>query len=98
MPLCTGQSRCAQLACLWTVQTCRVLQVFWIEMRSPTTKDFGELKRVGRYMRGRPVGAIMFKWQTVPGVLEVFCDADLAGNLKTRIWRSGMVKDVRACV
>ena len=34
----------------------------------PTTKDLEELKRVGRYLRVRPVGAIMFEPQIVPGV------------------------------
>ena len=34
-------------------------------MKSPTTKDFEELKRVGRYLRGRPVGAIVFEPPTL---------------------------------
>ena len=59
-------------------------------MKSPTTKDLEELKRVGRYLRGRPVGAIVFEPQTLLGVLEVFCDADHAGDLGTRKSRSGM--------
>ena len=49
-------------------------------MKSPTTKDLEELTRVGRYLRGRPVGALAFEPQTLPGVLEVSCDADLAGD------------------
>ena len=52
-------------------------------MTSPTTKDLEELKRVGPYLRGRPVGAIVFEPQASPGVLEVFCDADHAGDLRT---------------
>ena len=39
-------------------------------MKSPTTKDFGELKRVGCYLQGRPVGAIVFEPQTLPGVFK----------------------------
>ena len=59
-------------------------------MKSPTTKDSEELKRVGRYLRGRPVGAIVFEPQTLPGALKVFCDTDPAGDLGTRKSRSGM--------
>ena len=42
-----------------------------------------------RYSRGRPVGAILFEQQTLPGVLVVFCDADHWGDLGTRKSRSG---------
>ena len=59
-------------------------------MKRPTTKDLEELKRVGRYLRGRPVGAIVFEPQTWPGVLEVFCDAGHAGYLGTYRSLSGM--------
>ena len=59
-------------------------------MKSPTTKDLEELKRVGRYLRVRPVGAIVFEPQTLLGVLEVFCDADHAGDLGTPKSRSGV--------
>ena len=47
-------------------------------MKSPTTKDVEEVKRVGRFLRGRPVGAIVFEPEILPGVLEVLCDADHA--------------------
>ena len=57
-------------------------------MTSPTTKDFEELKRVGRCLGGPPVGATVFEPQTLPGVL-VFCDADHAGDLGTRTLSSG---------
>ena len=50
-------------------------------MKGPTRKDLEELKRVGRYLRGRQVGAIVFEPQTLLGVMEVFGDADLAGDL-----------------
>ncbi len=54
---------------------------------SPTTKRSEELKTVGRYLRGRPVGTLVL---TLPGALEVFCDADHAGDHETRWSRSGM--------
>ena len=59
-------------------------------MKSPTTKDFEELKRLGPYLRGRPVGAIVCEPPTCPCVVEVFCDADHAGELVTRTSRSGV--------
>ena len=52
-------------------------------MKSATTKDLQEFKRVGPYLRGRPVGAIVFEPQTLLEVLDVFCDADHA------CWRFG---------
>ena len=57
-------------------------------MKSPTTNK--ELKRVGRYLRRRPVAGIVFEPPTLLGVWEVFCDADHAGHLGTRTSRSGM--------
>ena len=30
-------------------------------MKRPTTKDHEELKRLGRHLRGRPVGSIIFE-------------------------------------
>lgn len=59
-------------------------------MKTPTTKHLEDLKRVGRYLRGRPVGTLIFEAQQLPGVLEVFCDSDHAGDLETRRSRSGM--------
>ena len=52
--------------------------------------DLEELKRVGRYLGGRPVGSIVFEPQTSPGVMDVFCDADHAGDVETRKCRSGV--------
>ena len=76
---------------LLSVQTCQSLQDLWQRgMKSATTKDLQEFKRVGPYLRGRPVGAIVFEPQTLLGVLDVFCDADHAGDLGTRRSRSGM--------
>ena len=59
-------------------------------MKSPTTKDLEELTRVGRSLIERAtVGANVFEPQSLLGVLEVFCDADHAGDLGTRESRSG---------
>ena len=58
-------------------------------MKGPTTMDLEECKRVGRLLRERPVGAIVFEPSTLHGDLEVFCDANHAGDLDTRKSRSG---------
>ena len=54
-------------------------------MKSPTTKALEELTRVGRYLRGRPLEAIVFEPQTL-----------LAGDQGTRKSRSGMAVMCRA--
>ena len=41
-------------------------------MKAPTSKQWEELRRVGRYLRGHPVGALVFEPQELPGMLEVF--------------------------
>ena len=62
---------------LWTVGTCRMLQLSGTrDEKNPTTKDFEELERVGRHLRCRLIGAIRFGMRTSPGVMEVFCDVD----------------------
>ena len=39
-------------------------------MKSVAAKVLEELIRVGRYLKERPVGAVVFEPQTLPGVLE----------------------------
>ena len=52
-----------------------------ISGKSPATKNSETLKRVGRYLQARPVAAIVFEPQALPRVLQVFCDADHAGDM-----------------
>jgi hypothetical protein len=59
-------------------------------MKAPTTRHWEELKRAGRYLKGHPVGTLIFEPQALPGELETFCDADHAGDRETRRSRSGM--------
>ena len=59
-------------------------------MKSSTPKDLEALQRGGRYLRRRPVGAIVFEPQKLLGFFEVFCDADHAGDLGIRNSLSGM--------
>eukprot|EP00972_Heterocapsa_arctica_P081268 11976731-Heterocapsa_arctica.AAC.1 len=59
-------------------------------MKSPRESDWENLKRVGRYVRGAPVGRILFRSQSIPKVVEAFCDSDHAGDPTSRKSRSGM--------
>eukprot|EP00972_Heterocapsa_arctica_P019522 2882236-Heterocapsa_arctica.AAC.1 len=48
-------------------------------MMSPRESDWDNLKRVGR-LRGVPVGRLLLRWQSIPKVVEAFCDSDRAGD------------------
>jgi hypothetical protein len=53
-------------------------------MSAPTTRDADALKRLSRYLLGRPRLVLHFAWQTRPALLEVFSDSDWAGCIRTR--------------
>ena len=59
-------------------------------MKDPREFHWEELKRVGRYLKGAPVGRLLFEAQTLAGELTVYCDADHAGDVETRKICSGM--------
>eukprot|EP00972_Heterocapsa_arctica_P102524 15108782-Heterocapsa_arctica.AAC.1 len=59
-------------------------------MKAPREINWGSLKRVGRYLRDAPDGRIVFKSQSIPKVVEAFCDSDHAGDPISRKSRSGM--------
>eukprot|EP00972_Heterocapsa_arctica_P062065 9151274-Heterocapsa_arctica.AAC.1 len=59
-------------------------------MKSPRESDWGNLKRVGRYLRGAPVGRLLFRSHSIPKVVEAFCDSDQAGDPILRESRFGM--------
>ena len=58
--------------------------------KDPREFHWEELKRVGRYLKGAPVGRSLFEARTLPGELTVYCDADHAGDVETRKSRSGV--------
>jgi hypothetical protein len=53
-------------------------------MSAPSTRDADALKRLSRYLLGRPRLVLHFEWQTRPALLEVFSDSDWAGCIRTR--------------
>ena len=53
-------------------------------MVSPTLGDVQRLKRLGRYILGRPIGALFFAAQSLPEEVLLEVDSDFAGYLATR--------------
>ena len=58
-------------------------------MSKPTERDWTALKRIGRFLRGKPRAASLFRWQRRPSHLEVYSDSDWAGDRATRRSMSG---------
>ena len=53
-------------------------------MSAPTKGNWLQLKRLGRYLKGKPRVQIKFEWQKTLGVLRTYSDADLAGCKQSR--------------
>ena len=53
-------------------------------MAKPTRGDLHKLKRLARYLRGKPRMVLQYYWQTMPSTVTPFSDADLAGCRETR--------------
>jgi len=58
-------------------------------MSSPCKGDLGPLKRIGRYLLGRPRSVMMYAWQDTPSCITVFTDSNWAGCKTTRKSTSG---------
>lgn len=60
-------------------------------MAQPREKDMERLKRIGRYLKGRPRAVNMFHWQaaTMGEVINAYSDADWGGDRDTRRSVSG---------
>ena len=58
-------------------------------MARPTEGDEVRLKRLARYLRGRPKGQYLFAWQEYVDVLHGYVDSDWAGCTRTRKSTSG---------
>ena len=58
-------------------------------MSKPDEGDWCRLRRLARYLKGKPRLVKMFKWQEWPPTLSIFTDADWAGDKKTRKSTSG---------
>ena len=60
-------------------------------MSNPSSQDWEALKRLARYLVGRPRLVWYFPWQTRPSDITVLTDSDWAGCVKTRKSTSGGV-------
>ena len=58
-------------------------------MSAPRQSHMKLIKKLGRYLKGRPRLVSKFKWQTMPEFLTTFTDSDWAGCLKTARSTSG---------
>ena len=58
-------------------------------MSAPCRGDFGPLKRIGRFLLGRPRSVVMYKWQDAPTSFTVYTDSNWAGCKATRKSTSG---------
>jgi hypothetical protein len=54
------------------------------KMSKPHERDWGMLKRVGRYLKYRPRAVLWYRWQEDNGHVEAFTDSDWAGCRMTR--------------
>ena len=60
-------------------------------MAEPTKRDLRKLRRLGRYLKGRPRLVVDFKWQEPCGVVKAMSDSDWAGCRRTAKSTSGGV-------
>ena len=68
-------------------------------MSSPKREDWNRLKRLGRYLSGRPRAVGVYPWQDSPQIVDVYSDANWAGCHSSRKSTSGgAVMFGRCCV
>ena len=53
-------------------------------MSKPCNEDWAALKRLGRYLKGRPRAVQWFKWRNEADTVDGFTDSDWAGCRRTR--------------
>ena len=58
-------------------------------MSRPDAQDLKNMKRVGRFLVGRPRVGCLFEWQAHPSALHALADADWAGHRQSRKSVSG---------
>ena len=63
------------------------------KMQKPNAHDWRALKRLGRYLKGRPRAVMIYRRQRMPKTLHIVVDSDHAGCLRTRKSTTGMCVD-----
>ena len=58
-------------------------------MSKPRSSDFQKLRKIGRYLIGRPRLILSFPWQNIPDRVVAFTDSDWAGCAKSAKSTSG---------
>ena len=58
-------------------------------MSAPKASDLRKLRRLGKYLIGRPRLVMKFRWQDMPSTITTFTDSDWAGCLETAKSTSG---------
>ena len=58
-------------------------------MSSPTQEDQNKLKRLGRYLKGRPRAVLLYPWQDAVDTIDIYSDANWAGCHRSRKSTSG---------
>ena len=61
------------------------------KMTGPTEEDFQDLKRLGRFLKGKPRVVLRFEPQRMYKECTIFTDSDHAGCLRTRRSTSGTI-------
>ena len=60
-------------------------------MSAPRQSHLLKIKKLGKYLKGRPRLVSLFKWQSLPEIVTTFTDSDWAGCQKTARSTSGGV-------
>ena len=75
----------------WTIchKTRPILISLCLKVSRPDAQDLKNVKRVGRFLVGRPWVGCLFEWQAHPSALHTLADADWAGVRQSRKSVSG---------
>ena len=77
-------------------QVCGNASMLW--MVNPSASDLQRIKRIGRYLAGKPRAECLFHWQQ-SGELEACLDADFGGDKVTgRSVSAGVIMRGRHCL
>ena len=58
-------------------------------MSAPCKGDLGPIKRIGRFLLGRPKSVTLYAWQDVPNGITAYTDSNWAGCTRTRKSKRG---------